>query len=155
MAKQVIKRGSIVLVRYPFTDLSGSKVRPALALTPDELVSQMDDALFLFISSTIPLNLLPADLVFKKRSSRFYTNRSAIGKISRVAPSRTSPRFSDVRNQHQIAPCFGALVLPANVKHIPKDKKHPDYFPDFAKQIFHATILITSKQQKNNGHFKS
>jgi mRNA interferase MazF len=66
MAKQVLKRGSVVLVRYPFTDLSGSKVRPALALTPDDLLSQMDDALFLFISSTIPLNLLPTDFILKK-----------------------------------------------------------------------------------------
>jgi hypothetical protein len=66
MAKQILKRGGIVLVRYPFTDLSGSKVRPALALTPDDLLSQMDDALFLFISSTIPLNLLPTDLVLKR-----------------------------------------------------------------------------------------
>ncbi len=65
MAKQVLKRGSVVLVQYPFTDLSGSKVRPALALTPDNLLSQIDDALFLFISSTIPLNLLPTDLVLK------------------------------------------------------------------------------------------
>jgi mRNA interferase MazF len=66
MAKQILKRGNVVLVRYPFTDLFGSKVRPALALTPDDLLSQMDDALFLFISSTIPLNLLPTDLVLKK-----------------------------------------------------------------------------------------
>jgi hypothetical protein len=69
MAKQVLKRGSIVLVRYPFTDLSGSKVRPALTLSPDDLLSQMDDALFRFISSIIPLNLLPTDLVLKKRAS--------------------------------------------------------------------------------------
>jgi mRNA-degrading endonuclease toxin of MazEF toxin-antitoxin module len=35
MAQSVVKRGSVVLIRYPFTDLTGAKVRPALVLTPD------------------------------------------------------------------------------------------------------------------------
>jgi len=71
MAQQVIKRGSIVLVRYPFTDLSGSKVRPALILTPDHLLSQMNDVLCLFISTVIPLDLLPTDLIVRKNHSHF------------------------------------------------------------------------------------
>ena len=38
MAPGVIQRGSIVLIRYPFTDLSAAKLRPALILTPDLLL---------------------------------------------------------------------------------------------------------------------
>ena len=38
MAQSVVKRGSVVLIRYPFTDLSGAKVRPGLVLTPDDLL---------------------------------------------------------------------------------------------------------------------
>ena len=37
MAQAVVRRGSVVLIRYPFTDLIGAKVRPALVLTPDLL----------------------------------------------------------------------------------------------------------------------
>jgi mRNA-degrading endonuclease toxin of MazEF toxin-antitoxin module len=38
MAQSVVKRGSVVLIRYPFTDLTSAKVRPALVLTPDHLL---------------------------------------------------------------------------------------------------------------------
>ena len=34
MAQSVVKRGSVVLIRYPFTDLTGAKVHPVLVLTP-------------------------------------------------------------------------------------------------------------------------
>jgi mRNA-degrading endonuclease toxin of MazEF toxin-antitoxin module len=51
MAQSVVKRGSVVLIRYPFTDLTGAKVRPALVLTPNHLLSRLEDVLCLFISS--------------------------------------------------------------------------------------------------------
>lgn len=38
MAQPLVKRGSAVLIRYPFTDLTGAKVRPALVVTPDPLL---------------------------------------------------------------------------------------------------------------------
>ena len=43
MASRIVKRGSIVLIRYPFTDLSGEKVRPAIILTPDSLLPILPD----------------------------------------------------------------------------------------------------------------
>ena len=33
MAQSIVKRGSVVSIRYPFTDLTGAKVRPALVVT--------------------------------------------------------------------------------------------------------------------------
>ena len=63
MAQSLVKRGSVVLIRYPFTDLTGAKVRPALVLTPDHLLSRLDDVLCLFISSAIAQELLPTDFV--------------------------------------------------------------------------------------------
>lgn len=95
MAKQVIKRGSIVLVRYPFTDLSGSKVRPALILTPDDILSQIDDALCLFISSTIPHDLLPTDFVLKKDHPHF---------------SQTGLQFDSTFRAHKLALLEKTLV---------------------------------------------
>ena len=41
MAESVVKRGSVVLIRYPFTDLTGVKVRPALVVTPDQLLPRL------------------------------------------------------------------------------------------------------------------
>jgi len=63
MASSIVKRGSVVLIRYPFTDLTGAKVRPALVLTPHPLLLRMDDVLCLFISAVMPDNLLPTDFV--------------------------------------------------------------------------------------------
>ena len=54
MAQSVVKRGSVVLIRYPFADLTGAKVHPALVLTPDHLLPRLDDVLCLFISSAMP-----------------------------------------------------------------------------------------------------
>jgi len=38
MAQSIVKRGSVVLIRYPFTDLTGVKVRPTLVVTPNHLL---------------------------------------------------------------------------------------------------------------------
>ncbi len=65
MGRHIVKRGSVVLIRYPFTDLSGAKVRPAIIITPDEFLKRLDDVLCLFISSVVPEKnrLLPMDFV--------------------------------------------------------------------------------------------
>jgi mRNA interferase MazF len=60
MAQSIVKRGSVVLIRYPFTDLTGAKVRPALVLC-------------LFISSAMPDDLLPTDFVLEPRHPSFPT----------------------------------------------------------------------------------
>ena len=44
MAQSIVKRGSVVLIRYPFTDLT-AKVRPALVVTPDHLLPRLEDVL--------------------------------------------------------------------------------------------------------------
>ena len=89
MAKKIVSRGSIVLIRYPFSDLSAIKVRPALILTPNNLLARIDDVLCLFISSVHIDNMLPTDLVidsahpsFKstglKKRSTFRTHKLAL-----------------------------------------------------------------------------
>ncbi|MBN2422901.1 type II toxin-antitoxin system PemK/MazF family toxin [Candidatus Woesearchaeota archaeon] len=67
----MVKRGNIVLIKYPFTDLSGSKVRPALIITPDKMIPDMDDVLCLFISSVIPDELLDTDFIFDINNPAF------------------------------------------------------------------------------------
>jgi mRNA interferase MazF len=63
MARRIVKRGSVVLIHYPFTDLSGVKVRPAVVIAPNFLLQRVDDVLCLFISSSMPSSQLPSDLV--------------------------------------------------------------------------------------------
>ena len=66
-----IGRGSVVLIRYPFTNLSGAKVRPALVVSPDNLLPRMDDVLCLFMSSSMPRVLLPTDFVLEPGHGSF------------------------------------------------------------------------------------
>ena len=45
-----MKKGDIVLVKYPFTDFSSEKLRPALVLLPED---EENDLLLAFITSNI------------------------------------------------------------------------------------------------------
>ena len=46
-----MKRGTIVLTPFPFTDLTGAKVRPAVVVSPADRPG--DDAILAFISSFV------------------------------------------------------------------------------------------------------
>ena len=48
------KRGDIVLVLFPFTDLSSAKRRPALVVSPDAFNAFMQDVVLAAITSRIP-----------------------------------------------------------------------------------------------------
>ncbi len=60
MTSAPLRRGDIVLIPFPFTDLSGQKVRPALILSPDPTG---EDVLVAFISSIIPPAPEPTEYV--------------------------------------------------------------------------------------------
>lgn len=45
-----VSRGDVVLVDYPFSDRSGSKVRPALVVQADSLNVRIDDTILAAIS---------------------------------------------------------------------------------------------------------
>ncbi|MBC8233959.1 type II toxin-antitoxin system PemK/MazF family toxin [bacterium] len=96
MAKRVVKRSSVVLVHYPFTNLTGVKVRPAVILTPDELLRKLGDVLCLFISSSIPADLLPTDFVLE-------TTHPSFGK--------TGLKYRSVFRTHKLALLQKSLVL--------------------------------------------
>jgi mRNA interferase MazF len=48
------RRGDIVLVSFPFTDLSSSKRRPALVISPDSFNEQGKDLVLIAITSQEP-----------------------------------------------------------------------------------------------------
>ncbi len=45
-----LKRGDIILVPFPFTDLTSSKIRPAIIVSPNP---QREDIIIAFISSVV------------------------------------------------------------------------------------------------------
>jgi mRNA interferase MazF len=54
-------RGDVVLVSFPFTDLTATKQRPALILSRFPESAARDDVLVAAITSQIPKNLAPDD----------------------------------------------------------------------------------------------
>ena len=62
-------KGKIVLVPFPFDDLSTTKVRPALCLT--ESLGPHQHIVLAFLTSTIPADLLNSDIVIDRDSADF------------------------------------------------------------------------------------
>lgn len=60
-----MKRGDIVLVKYPFTDLSTEKLRPALVILPED---EEGDFLLAFITSII-IKKNPFDILIPKNGT--------------------------------------------------------------------------------------
>lgn len=96
MGKRNVIRGSVVLVRYPFSDLSSFKVRPAVIVTSNELLDKIEDVLCLFISSSIPSQLLRTDFVLEKTDPFF---------------QETGLKFRSVFRTHKLALLHKSLVL--------------------------------------------
>lgn len=46
-----MKRGDIVLIHFPFTDLTSTKVRPALVISSENYNTNQEDVVFLLITS--------------------------------------------------------------------------------------------------------
>lgn len=63
-----ISRGTIILVPFPFTDLSNFKIRPALVVSSSDL---KEDIIVAFITSVIPGTLNKTDFKIIKSESHF------------------------------------------------------------------------------------
>lgn len=61
MANPSITKGKVVLVPFPFDDLSSTKVRPAYCLTNP--VGANNHIILAYITSQVPTNLLETDFV--------------------------------------------------------------------------------------------
>jgi len=59
-------KGKIVLIPFPFTDLTATKLRPALVLFEGER-----DVVVAFISSRVPRELAPTDVIVDEEHPEF------------------------------------------------------------------------------------
>lgn len=78
--ERLLSRGDVVLVRFPFTDLSSDRVRPGV------IVGRIsgDDLLLAFVTSRVgPLNT-PADCLLQPADSEFAATGLRVASIVRL-----------------------------------------------------------------------
>jgi len=69
--ERVLNRGDIVLVSFPFTDLTTIKVRPAVVISNDSINTKEEDIILAFISSVVPVQTKDTDFVIKESEPYF------------------------------------------------------------------------------------
>lgn len=72
-------KGKIVLVPFPFTDLTATKLRPALVLYEGE-----KDVVVAFISSRVPQRLTMIDVVVEETHSEFGKTGLKVSSVIRL-----------------------------------------------------------------------
>ncbi len=65
-----MERGSIVLTKFPFTDLSSAKRRPGIVVSGN--LTDKNDVIVAFISSVIPQVLLSTDFLITEANVDFH-----------------------------------------------------------------------------------
>lgn len=93
-----MKRGDIVLIKYPFTDFSTLKVRPALVISSDEFNKQGEDAVFMCISAT-PREPKKSDIKIESSNPEFAQTglrRDSVFRVAKVVILKKSLAISKI-----------------------------------------------------------
>jgi mRNA interferase MazF len=93
MESRSVTAGKVVLVPFPFDDLSATKVRPAVCLT--EPLGAHRHVILAFISSQMPTDLLPSDLILDTGHADY---------------ARTGLRTSSVLRLHRVMTVATSLI---------------------------------------------
>jgi mRNA interferase MazF len=89
-----MKKGSVVLIPFPFTDLTGSKVRPAVVLTSNE-----QDVTICFITSELKWKTEHDVFVFPSASSGVKVpSLIRVGKIATIDTSLVLGLLGELSN---------------------------------------------------------
>ena len=100
-----MKKGSVVLIPFPFTDLQGSKVRPAVVLTSNNL-----DVTICFITSELKWKTEHDVFVFPSASSGIKVpSLVRVGKIATIDTSLVLGVLGELAND-EIAELNNGLI---------------------------------------------
>jgi mRNA interferase MazF len=96
-----ILRGDVVLTRFPFTDLTGSSVRPAIVVSAG-LIG--DDLVLAGISSVVRGAAIPTDLVVNQSHPEFAQTGLRVTSVLRLHKLATVEATVVVRRLGRIGP---------------------------------------------------
>ena len=98
----------VVLVPFPFDDLSSAKVRPAVCLT--ELIGPHDHLILAFITSCIPAGLLKTDLVIDSKDPDFASTGLRVSSTLQLHRLMTATKSILLRELGALSPAMQAQV---------------------------------------------
>lgn len=98
-----LARGDIVLVPFPFTDLTARKVRPAMLISPDP---QGADVVVAFISSSTTLPLTPTDWTLFASHPNFAQTGLKVSSVFRCGKLLTIRRSLVLRKLGRASPAI-------------------------------------------------
>jgi len=81
-----VKKGTIILTPFPFTDLEGKKLRPALVISSSKVKG--NDVIIAFISSVVNKRLMMTDFFIHKSSKGFKRTglkKNSVLKLAKIA----------------------------------------------------------------------
>lgn len=91
--KSFLKNGDVVLVSFPFTDLSGTKLRPAVIISENSVHRETSDYTLLFLSSVVIEPLSSYELLFADTHSDFKQSglkKNSVFKANKIATIQES-----------------------------------------------------------------
>jgi len=107
MTPSTLSRGNVILARFPFTDLTGISVRPALVVSPGQIGQ---DIVLLAISSVLRGGLVPTDCTVDTIHPEFAMTGLRTTSVFRVHKLATVERSIIVRRLGRIGPQLQAEV---------------------------------------------
>jgi mRNA interferase MazF len=103
-----LRRGDVILVPFPFTDLTASKYRPAVILTPEPTGP---DLVVAYVSSSIPSEPLPpAHLLVPSNHLEFRETGLKQTSVIRLDKLMTIARFRVHRRLGHLGPSLLTLL---------------------------------------------
>lgn len=79
------KRGDLILLPFPFTDLSGVKRRPAFVVSPNWYNESADDLIILAVTSKIPEQISKIEVLIEKHDlAKGTLPKPSVVKISKI-----------------------------------------------------------------------
>ncbi len=78
-----MKRGDVILITVPFSDLTSTKVRPALVVSPED--PSEDDFVVALITTNIHRQLLPSDHAIRTTEKDFGATGLLFDSVFRMA----------------------------------------------------------------------
>ena len=101
-------KGKVVLVPFPFDDLSAAKVRPAVCLT--DPVGPHRHVILAFITSRIPADLMETDIVLDASQPDFATTGLRVSSTLRLHRLMTASTSLILRELGELSPDVQAQV---------------------------------------------